>query len=66
MEIVLLHFLTTAAAPLPPYPNITPLCADETNVQKGDRFETYCYYDTTLSSVNSENVTFGLGSENEM
>ncbi|CAM9885372.1 unnamed protein product, partial [Laminaria digitata] len=35
-------------------------------IQKGDRFETTCYYDTDLSSVGSENVTFGLGSENEM
>lgn len=34
--------------------------------QKGDRFETECFYDTALSSVGSENVVFGLGSENEM
>ena len=34
--------------------------------QKGDRFETECFYDTVLSSVGSENVTFGFGSENEM
>ncbi len=34
--------------------------------QKGDRFETECFYDTVLSSVGSENVTFGIGSENEM
>ncbi|CAM9105653.1 unnamed protein product, partial [Hapterophycus canaliculatus] len=35
-------------------------------VQRGDRFETECYYDTALSSIGSSNVTFGLGSENEM
>lgn len=34
--------------------------------QKGDRFEMECFYDTVLSSVGSENVTSGLGSENEM
>ncbi|CAM9815198.1 unnamed protein product, partial [Ectocarpus fasciculatus] len=35
-------------------------------IQKGDRFETICYYDTSLSSVDSANVTFGEGSEQEM
>ncbi|CAM9386585.1 unnamed protein product [Ectocarpus sp. 12 AP-2014] len=35
-------------------------------IQKGDRFETTCYYDTSLSSVDSTNVTFGEGSEQEM
>ena len=44
----------------------TPFCAHKPTVQKGDRFETDCYYDTDLSSVGSDNVTFGLGSENEM
>eukprot|EP00752_Nemacystus_decipiens_P002626 g2458.t1 len=39
---------------------------DSVTIQKGDRFETECFYDTALSSVGSENVTFGLGSENEM
>lgn len=41
-------------------------CADNQMLQKGDRFETSCYYDTALSSVDSDNVTFGFGSENEM
>ncbi|CAM9984682.1 unnamed protein product, partial [Pylaiella littoralis] len=35
-------------------------------IQKGDRFEADCYYDTALSSVGSSNVTFGFGSEGEM
>ena len=35
-------------------------------LQKGDRFETTCYYDTALSSMNSDNVTFGYASDNEM
>eukprot|EP00752_Nemacystus_decipiens_P002628 g2460.t1 len=39
---------------------------DSITIQKGDRFETECYYDTALSSVGSDNVTFGLGSEQEM
>eukprot|EP00752_Nemacystus_decipiens_P015391 g13724.t1 len=39
---------------------------DSITIQKGDRFETECFYDTALSSVGSENVTFGLGSEQEM
>ncbi|CAM9653269.1 unnamed protein product, partial [Scytosiphon promiscuus] len=39
---------------------------DSATIQKGDRFETECYYDTALSSVGSDNVTFGLGSEQEM
>ena len=45
---------------------MTSFYAETTNVQKGDRFETDCYYDTDLSSVGSDNVIFGLGSENEM
>ncbi|CAM9180093.1 unnamed protein product [Ectocarpus sp. 4 AP-2014] len=35
-------------------------------IKKGDRFTTECLYDTSLSSVSSANVTFGLGSEQEM
>ncbi|CAM9245832.1 unnamed protein product, partial [Hapterophycus canaliculatus] len=35
-------------------------------IQRGDRFETDCYYNTALSSIGSSNVTFGLGSEEEM
>ncbi|CBJ33480.1 conserved unknown protein [Ectocarpus siliculosus] len=35
-------------------------------IRKGDRFTTECMYDTSLSSVSSANVTFGLGSEQEM
>ncbi|CAN0057481.1 unnamed protein product [Scytosiphon promiscuus] len=35
-------------------------------IQRGDRFETECFYDTALSSIGSGNVTFGLGSEQEM
>ena len=53
-----------ASLPLPS--TMTSLCAHETVAQKGDRFETDCYYNTDLSSVGSDNVTFGLGSENEM
>ncbi|CAM9217380.1 unnamed protein product, partial [Hapterophycus canaliculatus] len=36
------------------------------SIRKGDRFETDCFYDTAYSSVGSSNVTFGLGSEQEM
>eukprot|EP00904_Undaria_pinnatifida_P011279 jgi/Undpi1/7281/HiC_scaffold_22.g09754.m1 len=39
---------------------------DSVTIQKGDRFETTCYYDTAESSVGSENASFGFGSENEM
>eukprot|EP00903_Cladosiphon_okamuranus_P022592 g20787.t1 len=35
-------------------------------IEKGDRFETECFYDTALSSVDSENVKWGFGSEDEM
>ncbi|CBJ33319.1 conserved unknown protein [Ectocarpus siliculosus] len=35
-------------------------------IKKGDSFTTQCMYDTSLSSVGSANVTFGLGSEQEM
>lgn len=35
-------------------------------LQKGDRFETECHYDTTLSSISTDAVEFGLGSEDEM
>ena len=58
---------TTTPSSLPPLlSTMTSFYAENTNVQKGDRFETDCYYDTDLSSVGSDNVTFGLGSENEM
>eukprot|EP00903_Cladosiphon_okamuranus_P014858 g13759.t1 len=40
--------------------------SENVTIQKGDRFETECFYDTALSSVGSNNVTFGPGSENEM
>ncbi|CAM9688005.1 unnamed protein product [Ectocarpus sp. 12 AP-2014] len=39
---------------------------DSTTIKKGDVFTTECYYDTSYSSVGSPNVTWGLGSENEM
>ncbi|CAN0200834.1 unnamed protein product [Ectocarpus sp. 12 AP-2014] len=39
---------------------------ETTTIKKGDRFTTECMYDTSLSSVSSANVTFGLGSEQEM
>ncbi|CBJ30300.1 conserved unknown protein [Ectocarpus siliculosus] len=39
---------------------------DSTTIKKGDVFTTECFYDTSYSSVDSSNVTFGLGSENEM
>eukprot|EP00903_Cladosiphon_okamuranus_P022591 g20786.t1 len=35
-------------------------------IEKGDRFETECFYDTVLSSIGPENVKWGVGSENEM
>ena len=37
-----------------------------TAVQRGDRFETECYYDTVLSSISQDSVTFGAGSQDEM
>lgn len=49
-----------------PYLQCALSFADKTHIQKGDRFETTCYYDTDLSSVGSESVTFGFGSEHEM
>ncbi|CAM9614565.1 unnamed protein product [Ectocarpus sp. 13 AM-2016] len=39
---------------------------ETTTIKRGDRFTTECMYDTSLSSVSSANVTFGLGSEQEM
>ncbi|CAM9552168.1 unnamed protein product [Ectocarpus sp. 13 AM-2016] len=39
---------------------------DSTTIKKGGVFTTECFYDTSYSSVDSSNVTFGLGSENEM
>ncbi|CAM9637657.1 unnamed protein product [Ectocarpus fasciculatus] len=39
---------------------------DSITIKKGDVFTTECFYDTSYSSVDSSNVTFGLGSENEM
>ncbi|CAM9660109.1 unnamed protein product, partial [Ectocarpus sp. 13 AM-2016] len=39
---------------------------DSTTIKKGDVFTTACSYDTSYSSVGSPNVTWGLGSENEM
>ncbi|CAM9963515.1 unnamed protein product, partial [Ascophyllum nodosum] len=39
---------------------------DSTIIQKGDRFETRCHYDTELSSISPNTVQFGYGSENEM
>ena len=41
----------------------TALCVLD---QKGDRFETHCYYDTAFAEYPDEDVSFGLGSENEM
>lgn len=36
-------------------------------VQKGDRFETECYYDTAFADTEEgEPVVFGEGSEDEM
>ncbi|CAN0512619.1 unnamed protein product, partial [Ectocarpus sp. 12 AP-2014] len=35
-------------------------------IRKGDSFTTQCMYDTSLSSVDPANVTFGEGSEQEM
>ncbi|CAM9945358.1 unnamed protein product [Scytosiphon promiscuus] len=35
-------------------------------IQKGDRFETECFYDSALSSGDPTNMTFGFGSEEEM
>ncbi|CAN0322479.1 unnamed protein product [Ectocarpus fasciculatus] len=35
-------------------------------IKKGDTFTTQCLYDTSLSSVDPANVTFGPGSEQEM
>lgn len=34
--------------------------------QRGDRFEIDCFYDTSLSSVDPSDVTFGFGSQDEM
>ncbi|CAM9945366.1 unnamed protein product [Scytosiphon promiscuus] len=39
---------------------------DSITLRKGDRFETECFYDTSFSSIDSSNVTFGFGSEEEM
>ncbi|CAM9519920.1 unnamed protein product [Sphacelaria rigidula] len=35
-------------------------------MQKGDRFETLCYYDTAFAEFPGQNVSFGPGSEDEM
>lgn len=46
---------------------VSKTCSMELFVlQKGDRFETACSYDTSYSSVDPNNVTFGFGSEQEM
>ncbi|CAM9101397.1 unnamed protein product [Ectocarpus fasciculatus] len=39
---------------------------NDSTIKKGDVFTTECFYDTSYSSVGSPNVTWGLGSENEM
>ncbi|CAM9974997.1 unnamed protein product [Ascophyllum nodosum] len=39
---------------------------DSVTIQRGDRFETECYYDTVLSSISQDSVTFGAGSQDEM
>ncbi|CAM9395306.1 unnamed protein product [Sphacelaria rigidula] len=35
-------------------------------IQKGDRFETHCYYDTAFAEIPGQTVSFGPGSEDEM